>query len=256
MHPAIRLQHIASACAVMLGLSTAHASVVTTSPLDAGLTGSATLSFNPDLLGALDTGRVFIAPSSPIAEPQVIKDSDGFYSSVSVTAPITSVTYDPSSHEIFGVGTSGGLIMTAPALKSVSSGGSLTVTDLRADLSAQTIYATVTGANGVGTLNNMALWHFNGLSSGTSPVSATITGLSITLQGFDAFTKSLGLLSLGKAALMGVTDFGTITSTMYPLLIDAPGPAWHITSVPEPSTYALMGLGLAGLVVAKRRRAV
>ncbi|MBI3384133.1 MAG: PEP-CTERM sorting domain-containing protein [Aquabacterium sp.] len=254
MHPAIRLQHIAGACAVLLGLSTAHASVVTTSPLDAGLSGTATLSFNPDLLGALDTGRVSVAPNQPIIQPQVIRDTDGFYSSVSVTAPITSVTYDPSSREIFGVGTSGGLVMTAPALKSVSSGGSLTVTDLRADLSAQTIYATVIGANGVGTLNNMALWNFNGLSSGTSPLSATITGLSITVQGFDAFTKSLGLLSLGKAALAGVTDFGTITSTIYPLLSAPPGPDWHITSVPEPTTYALMGLGLAGLAVARRRR--
>jgi len=177
MHPAIRLQHIACACAVLLGLNAAHASVVTTSPLDAGLSGTATLSFNPDLLGALDTGRVSVAPSNPIIQPQVIKDTDGFYSSVSVTAPITSVTYDPSSREIFGVGTSGGLVMTAPALQSVSSGGSLTV-----------------------------------------------------------------------------TDFGTITSTMYPLLSAPPGPDWHITSVPEPSTYALMGLGLAGLVVAKRRR--
>ena len=52
----------------------------------------------------------------------------------------------------------------------------------------------------------------------------------------------LGLLSLGKGALATVSDFGTINTTV-------------IASVPEPTTYALMGLGLVGIAAVARRRA-
>ncbi len=235
-------------------LATAQAEVITTSTDQAYLTGGASLSFSADLLGTLDTGRVSVAAYGA-ATSTVTKDSDGFYTSVSASAPMTTVTYDPSKLEIFGMGTSGGLTMTAPYLKSVTTGGKLTVTDLRADLNVQTIYATVIGSNGVGTVNNMALWHFSGLSSQSGgPVTATITGLSITPQGLDAFSKSLGLQSLGWAAVNGVTDFGTITTILAANVLDTPPPLWHVSSIPEPSTYALMGLGLVGLTAMKRRR--
>lgn len=252
MHRTIRLQHIASACAMLMGLATAHASVITTPTDQVYLPGAASLSFSADLLGALDTGKISVAAYGA-STSTITKDSDGFYTGVTASAPLTTVTYNPANFEIFGMGTSGGLTMTAPVLKSVSSGGSLTVTDLRADLSAQTIYATVIGGNGVGTLNDMALWHFSGLSSQTYPLTATITGLSITTEGFNTFTKSLGLLTLGKSALSGVTDFGTITATIS--MMDDPKSPWFVTSIPEPSTYALMGLGLVGMTLARRRQA-
>ncbi len=262
MKRAIQFRDIATASALLLGLATAQASVITT-PIDQiPLSGAASLSFSGDLLGALDTGKVSVTAYGA-AISTITKDNDGFYTGGTVSAPLTTLTYDPANFEIFGMGSTGGLTMTAPILKNVSSGGSLTVTDLRADLSAQTIYATVIGGNGVGTISDMALWHFSGLSSqrytryqtidtSFSGLSIAITGLTITQQGFNAFTQSLGLLTLGKSALMGVTDYGTITSTIE--MMDAPNFPWSVTSVPEPSTYALMGLGLAGLVMAAKRR--
>lgn len=207
--------------------------------------GTGALSFSPDLLGALDTGKVGVA-SYGAGTAIINKDSDGFYTSVTASAPITQLSVDTSNGEVVDSLTSGGATQTSPALKSVSSGGSVTVTDLDVDLTNKRVYATVIGANGVGTLSHFYLWDVASIDGptkvgGPGTYTTTFSGLSITQSGFDTFTKALGLLNLGKSALLGVTSFGTITSTL------------TVTAVPEPSTYMLAGLGLAGICLATRR---
>ncbi|RTL30103.1 MAG: PEP-CTERM sorting domain-containing protein [Burkholderiales bacterium] len=234
---------MASAASVTVAANTAYNGL--------SFSGSGSLSFSADLMGALDTGKVTVANYGS-ATTTVLKDSDGFYSQVSASAPITALTIDTSSYAVLGAATTGGATQTAPVLKSVSSGGSLTVTDLNVDLANKKVYATIIGGNGVGTLNNFYLWDIGSITGATSVTGAgtfttTLSGLSITSAGFNTFVQSLGLLNLGKSALSGVTDFGSITSTIV---------AKNVAAVPEPSTYALMGLGLAAMgMVARRRQA-
>lgn len=209
-------------------------------------TGSGSLSFSADLLGALDTGKVGVAQYGA-AVATVSKDTDGFYTEISAAAPITGLTIDNVSNAVLRAATSGGATQTAPVLKSVSSGGSLTVTDLNVDLASKKVYATLIGGNGVGTLTNFYLWDIGNITGATTVTGAGVyttklTGLSITTDGFNKLSQSLGLLNLGKNALKGVGDFGTITSTI------------TATAVPEPSSYALVGTGMAVAIAALRRR--
>jgi hypothetical protein len=249
------LKHLVAAVAVAAA-GAAHADVLTVKNGGATFQGSGTLTFSSDLLGALDTAKMDVANYGTISSV-IQKDSDGYFSTISATAPMQTLSLDDTSLEVLGVGTKGGLTMTAPVLRSVSSGGSLTVTDITADLTTKTIYATIIGANGVGTLTNFALWNFATLTgptkyTGPGQYVDDISGLSLTADGFAKFSQSLGLLTLGKSALQGITDYGTIHSVINTTLVLDGGTT---PTVPEPTTYVLMGLGLVGIAFARRKAA-
>ena len=245
-------KHLVAALAFM-AVGAAHADALTVVKGGATFQGSGTLTFSADLLGALDTAKISTANYGAVTST-ITKDTDGYYSQIAVSAPMQTLTLDDVSLQVLGVGTKGGMTLTAPVLKSVSSGGSLTVTDINADLTSKTIYATIIGGNGVGTISNFALWNFATL---TGPTAYTgpgtyvddISGLTLTTDGFAKFSQALGLLSLGKAAMNGITDYGTIHSVLNTTLVLDSTPA-----IPEPSTYALMGLGLVGIAFAARRK--
>ena len=83
----------------------------------------------------------------------------------------------------------------------------------------------------------------------TITVKNTLSNLSITEGAFGLFIQSLGILEGGYGVLQSIADYGTIESS---ITVTA---AKVTPVVPEPSTYALMGLGLVGISLVARRRA-
>jgi hypothetical protein len=83
--------------------------------------------------------------------------------------------------------------------------------------------------------------------------------LHLTAVGDATLRGGFGPFTVGgyvfNDALAGAEGFGTVTTTTYLSLPDVAGAAVPtLAPVPEPSTYALMGLGLAGIAVVARRR--
>lgn len=219
--------------------------------------GTGTLSFSASLLAALNVGQVAVTA----VEPATVTGTPAG-NNVAAAAPITSVTADNVTGQVLGVATAGGALQTAPVVGFISNGGTLAVTNLSVDLSNKRIYASITGdftgaatgvpgTGAVTTKNNFYLWDYTTLTgastiTGAGSFNTTLSGLTITADGYKHFVSALRLLQFGTAALSSVTDYGSISSTINV----AAAPA-----VPEPWTYALMGLGMVGIAVAARRRA-
>lgn len=228
--------------------------------------GSSTLTLSADTLAFLDVGAMSVS-SFGTGSTNIDKNLVGEFTAVQMSAPSTSITIDTSTMAAYAVGADGGgITIQTHALPSVSSGGTLSITDLSLDFGTKVISGTVIGANGVGTLSRQALWTVDNISSSVrgcpgigmcdSPtglnyeelLSITASGLHLTTAGAQTFVTSLGLASLGQQALSNVLDFGSLTTTSYTYASSE----LHI--VPEPSTWAMMGLGLLGLCALSHRK--
>ncbi|HYR26136.1 MAG TPA: PEP-CTERM sorting domain-containing protein [Aquabacterium sp.] len=220
--------------------------------------GTGTLTFSQTLIDALNTGGVAVQAVGG-ATSNIVGDA-GAYTAVGVGAPVTTLNVDAGGN-ITQAQSIGGAQQIAGAVKGVSYGGQVSVTNLRIDMVNKNIYADFLGAgkNSAGaTVNvnatNVLAWTFSTITgptavSGVGTYDTVLSGLSLTTDGFNNLKNGLGLYSIGLIALQGASaDFGTLTSSI--TVAAAP-----VASVPEPSTYALMGVGLVGIGLVARRRA-
>lgn len=235
-----------------------------------GLTGSGTLTFSQDLLDTLNLGVVGVTGVAP-ATPTITGPVGG-YTSASAAAPVLSLTGTGTGADITitGVGTAGGATQTV-TLDSVDAGvangtGFVTIKDLRVDLLNQDVYATIVGDNGVGTQENVKVWRYQEIlgdttfnldaiiaAGGTYTANTTLRNLQIYSGAYNLLVQGTNLNGLGADALAGVNNgaigYGTITSAIT-VSVSKVTPA-----VPEPGTYALMGVGLAAIGFVARRKA-
>jgi hypothetical protein len=249
------IQHIAAAAMlVVAGAAQAGSVNVITDPRyytdyykGMTLTGSSTLSFGSDALAFLDMAKLSIV-SYGSATLTTGTDSDGYWDHISASTVMRSATIDTASDAVLNTNNAGGFILysTGP-IRGVTSGfGWLTVTDLSVDLENKLVYGVVSG-NGVGPTMPEALWTIGSISGDTALAGAgayhtTLSGLKLTKVGIDDFATGLGLGSTGKTTLGAGLNFGSIDSMIV------------VSGIPEPSTYALMGLGLVGMSLVARRR--
>jgi hypothetical protein len=209
------------------------------------------LRFDDGLIDALNLGAVAASGFGGATVTTVGTPGAYEYGGIIASAKVSSVTYDNATGKVVRVVTTGGARQVAtnnPAL----SGGWVEVGNLDVRLDTMEIFGTVQGksnlANSVAQNYSGKLFSIGGLTGDTTwqqGVALTqLTGLAITTEAFQAIDRSLALKNVGRAGLQAAAaNFGSINSQI------------TVAAIPEPSTYALMGLGLVGLALVRRRAA-
>ncbi|TAK79585.1 MAG: PEP-CTERM sorting domain-containing protein [Aquabacterium sp.] len=222
----------------LLSRTTIAAALIAAAPLAAQATAfnapaTATFALSSTIVG-LQGGSTPITVTVP-AGSSTTTDSSGRVTSA--TLPLTSVDVTGTNLNTFaGVGS--GLTLT-------SGTASVSLTDFVYTTSDKLLNFTLT----VGGVSGSLTGAFVASSQSTTTafvdgVNAkgvfTATGLKLTESTADAVVAGLGLDSF-YAGILASVNFGNVTVNVKP-------------AVPEPSTYALIGLGMAGAVVVARRR--
>lgn len=143
------------------------------------------------------------------------------WSNVAFNVPLQVLTFDSDSKNVLSEEFLGSFkLVASPA--ALTTGGELTLSNLRIDYTTKTVYATALGTNGVGTRYNVALWTYSSASGDLifpgGNIQTTVSGLQLTADGFNVWAQSLGYTNNGRLSLASIAQnpsgFGTITTTV------------------------------------------
>jgi len=209
--------------------------------------GGAVLTFTSDSLAALNTAGVTVTATAPAT-------FDG--AKINMTSNDAQVLWN-ANYDVTSLTGGGGFTLTSGTTK----GAQVVLSNIKLDTTSATVYADMVsssfsssfGSYQGKTLSNLALFTGNATGSTNivgsgSNMSFSIGNLKLSSAAVPELGNALGVPSFIQTALFPSINFGTIAlNAQFAKLSSTP-------SVPEPSTYLLMGIGLIGLVQAKRRR--
>ncbi len=142
--------------------------------------------------------------------------------SVAFNLPVKAMTYDSADQSLLSHELQGSIRIAGPLISNVFvTGGELTLSNIRIDHASKVIYATVRGANGVGTQENVAFWTYQSASGGrilsNGRIKVVLRKLQLTQSGFNSWSRSLGFQGNGPASLATINNssgaWGSMTLT-------------------------------------------